>query len=112
MVMISARQSSVLIPILLLTCSIVAVNTYAHVSSETKTTVHSTKHRLDILTAVGIADNAPDPCLPSLCYSQGYIQTMLFHTANVTRQGILLRTFSMFRVSVTTSLALTTATGR
>ena len=60
-VMVSTRQSSVLIiPLLLLTCSIVTVNTYAHVSSETKTTVHSTKNALYILTAVGIADSAPD----------------------------------------------------
>ncbi|MFZ0513240.1 MAG: hypothetical protein WAM14_16640 [Candidatus Nitrosopolaris sp.] len=81
--MILAKQSSILIiPLLLLICSIVDVNTYAHVSSETKTTVHSTKRMLNILTAVGIADNAPDPCEPSLCYSQGYIRTMLFYATS------------------------------
>lgn len=51
----------------------------AHLSSETRTTVHSTKHTLDITTYVGTGDNAPDPCVPSLCYGQAYIRSILFY---------------------------------
>jgi hypothetical protein len=42
--------------------------------------VHETKHTLNIIYGTGTADNAPDPCVPSLCYMSAYLHAFRLHT--------------------------------
>ena len=51
-------------------------------ASQTRTITHATKHSLDIMIFVGTADNAPDPCKPSLCYGKAYLRSTLSYTIN------------------------------
>jgi hypothetical protein len=72
------RQSFLILVIPLLLCSTIDAN--AHVSSQSTTTVHQTKHILNIIYGTGTADNAPDPCVPSSCYMSAYLHAFRLHT--------------------------------
>ena len=72
------RQFFVILVIPLLLCSTIDSN--AHVSSQSTTTVYQTKHTLNIIYGTGTADNAPDPCVPSLCYMSAYLHAFRLHT--------------------------------
>jgi hypothetical protein len=72
------RQSFVILVIPLLLFS--TIGAIARVSSQSTTTVHETKHTLNIIYGTGTADNAPDPCVPSLCYMSAYLHAFRLHT--------------------------------
>lgn len=72
------RQFFLILVIPLLLCSPIYAN--ARVSSQSTITVHETKHTLNIIYGTGTADNAPDPCVTSLCYMSAYLHAFRLHT--------------------------------
>jgi hypothetical protein len=72
------RQFFLILVIPLLLCSIIDAN--ARVSSQSSITVHQTNHTLNIIYGTGTADNAPDPCVPSLCYMSAYLHAFRLYT--------------------------------
>jgi len=75
------RQFFVILVIPLLLC-FTTIGANARVSSQSTITVHETKHILNIIYGTGTADNAPDRCVPSLCYMSAYLNAFKLHTIN------------------------------
>jgi hypothetical protein len=71
------RQFFLILVIPLLLCSTIDAN--ARVSSQSTITVHQTNHTLNIIYGTGTADNAPDLCVPSLCYMSAYLHAFRLH---------------------------------